>query len=294
MAELVLSKRDTSTGTLQYMSRETVETIIEKLSHTVDKKMFLHADWTAPPEYSEWLFSHLAEKGFETTACTHTIDALPFIKHMQGKVDIIELCLERKGKIEKKKGSAAIRTPKFFLIVDTISKDGSLYEDILETIPPSSLVTLGINWQSRLSGPSIFKEEDSSSWAATVMAIVEKLSAQKSSTELACGIKLCMFNRQQLGILPTKLIKWPLARCQTSFFFDINGNLQPCMRLSLPKNLSFNHLSDLQEVSKSFLEWLEPYSGHCLDAEDLNCRSHKVGCCSTGCIEHTVNEWQSS
>ena len=294
MAELVLSKRDASTAMLQYMPKKTVETIIERLSHTGDRLLSFHADWANPPEYVEWLFSLLKEKGFQTIACVQATDDVEIVKRLQEKVDTVEVCLERTNKFIDKEYLSQLQFPRLFLVVDTISEDALLYSDIIDAMPQSSRVTLGINWKNRLSGPSVFQEEDWSSWAATIVAIIEKLSAKRIGAELACGIKLCMFNRQQLGILPTKLIKWPLAACHTSFFFDADGNLQPCMRLSLPASLNFNYESDLREVSKSFLEWLEPYNGRCLDAEDLNCRSHKVGCCGTGCIEHTINEWQAS
>jgi hypothetical protein len=294
MAEIILNKREESTQVLQTLPQNMVESIISKIASLKIQQVFLHADWSQPPQYCQWLFNELRDKKIQTTVCTGSMTALASITAFIDTGMFIELGLERTGKTGSADNLSKTHGLKFFLAVDTISEDGSLYRDAVAQIPPSSKITLGINWRNRMSGPLPINEEDYSAWAATTVAVVGLLTAKKVMSEIGCGLKLCMFSRPQLGLLPTKLIEWPIAHCARSYFYDVDGSLRPCMRLTLPETMSFNYESAIAEVSSAFVKWLAPFSGHCMEADDLNCRSLKIGCCNTGCIEHAAKEWQSS
>jgi hypothetical protein len=292
MAEIVLNKKDASTPKIVSMDKDIIIAIISQIALMKLQNLSLHADWSKAPDYCPWLFAELKNKGIQTTVCTNSMPDLSSINSFLDGGTFIELNLSTHH-ISPVERNSKIRNLRFFLCVDSISQDASLYSEVVDNIPPSAKITLGINWQSRLSGPSAIAEKDYPAWSKTIIAIVEKLSAKKITTQFACGLKLCMFTNQQLGYLPTRLIEWPLSYCSRSLFFDVDGSLRPCMRLTPPDNLSFNHETTLTDASVAFVNWLAPYSGHCLDAEDLNCRSLKTGGCGTGCIEHTFSEWHS-
>jgi hypothetical protein len=73
----------------------------------------------------------------------------------------------------------------------------------------------------------------------------------------------------------------------------VDGTLTPCMRLEVPGHLRFNHETDIKRAEAAFSEWLGPFSGHCMEAEELECRSLKTGGCATGCPQHSMDEWKS-
>jgi hypothetical protein len=292
MAEIVINKRAKSTLDIVSMDREIVGAILSRIALVKLKKISLHADWSMPPEYCQWLFAELKDKGVQTTVCTDSITSLDTIKDLIDSGTFVELNIcDKNNTLEEK--TSYINKFYYFLCIDKISRDGSLYKKVIDNIPPHSRITLGINWQSRLSGPSPIAEEDYSAWSSTVIALLEQLSAKKITSELGCGIKLCMFSHEQLGYLPTRLLQWPIAYCSRSLFYDVDGSLRPCMRLNLPNHLSFNHQTDIPDVSRTLASWLEPYTGHCLDSEALNCRSLKTSACGSGCIEHSFAEWHS-
>ena len=292
MAEIVINKRDESTLDIVSMDREIVVAIVSRIALMKLKKVCVHADWSTPPDYCKWLFAELKNKGIQTIVCTNSITSLDTINNLIDSGTSVELSLCNKNNTRVEKTSNT-RKLYYFLCVDKISRDGTLYTEVVDRIPPESKITLGINWQSRLSGPSAIAEEDYPAWSDTVIALLEQLSAKKITSEFACGLKLCMFSHEQLGYLPTRLLQWPIAYCFRSFFYNVDGSLRPCMRLNLPNNLSYNHETDIADVSKTLAHWWKPYIGHCMDSEDLNCRSLKTCACGTGCLEHTLAEWHS-
>ncbi len=294
MAEIILSTRDESDQALRYMPREVVDSILEKIVPLKPQQILLHADWTEPPEYSDWLFSRLREHHIQATICIDSIESIPSIKKFNDESNFVELCLNRTNNGEPSENLNGVSGLKFFLPVNAISQDASLYDTALDRITSPCKMTLGINWQSRLSGPGPIPEDDYSAWADTIIALVDKLNAKKVQVEIACGLKLCMFTREQLGYLPTRLVNWPLAYCAHSFFFKVDGTLQPCMRLHSTEAHRFSHKSDINSAAEDFENWLTPYTGHCMDSEDLDCRSLKTRGCGTGCPEHTISEWLSS
>jgi hypothetical protein len=292
MAEIVINTRAEATLDIVSMDREIIVAILSRIALMKLRKISLHADWSVPPDYCRWLFEELKDKGIQTIVCTDSISSLDSIKDFLDSGTSVELSLCHGYQALTEKTSYS-RKLYYFLCVDKISRDGALYKEVIDLIPRESKITLGINWQSRLSGPSAIAEEDYRAWSDTTMALLEQLSAKKITSELGCGIKLCMFSHEQLGYLPTRLLQWPIAYCSRSLFYDVDGSLRPCMRLKLPSHLTFNHQTDIPDVSRALANWLEPYVGHCLDSEDLNCRSLKTCACGAGCVEHSFAEWHS-
>lgn len=294
MAEIVLSIKNDSGNDPVCMAKETVESIFTNIFENKRLLLTLHGDWAHPPVYSEWLFNTIKDRRIQTKLCTDSIESLDSIKHLLSDQIHIELSLLKDDPIPPQTGWSEISNISFFLPIDTPSPDGSLYDHILDQIPEKRKVILGINWKDRLSGPAPTPADDYSIWSDTVIALVDKLSQKKIKAEFACGLKLCMFSRDQLGHLPKKLLVWPIAYCARSFFYTLEGNLQPCMRLTLPEGMSLSSDSNLQKAAEVLEKWLLPYGGSCYETDDFDCLCLKAGSCETGCLQHSIGEWQSS
>lgn len=294
MADIVLNKRDASTGKLQCIEQGVIESVLRRLVEMKVKRINLHADWSEPPVFIGWLLEQLHVNNVHVTVCSNSLQEAANVDQFFRPEMIKELCLFRDDSAAVDEDFTRVDGLRFFLPVDTMSPDCSDYLKVIERIPPLTNITLGINWKTRISGPLPMPEADYGAWADTVFTLFDLLSKKKITATIDCGLKLCIFTRKQLGQLPNKLVKWPIARCTHSYFYDVDGSLRPCMRLNLPKHLNFNHETNLREATIAFVEWLSPFTGHCMEADDLNCRCLKTNACSIGCLEHSASEWHSS
>lgn len=294
MAEIVLNRKDNSGQNPIWMTKETLESILKNLLDEKYLSLTLHGDWSNPPEYSERLFRTLIDRKVPTKLSTESFEGLKPIEHLINDNFHIELCLHRETSVPEKTTLAERKNISFFLPIDQPSPDGSLYEHIITKLPAGRKVIPGINWKNRLSGPEPIHEDDYNVWADTAIAILDQLTSQKIPADFACGLKLCMFSRKQLGHLPTKLVNWPIASCQRSrLFYTLEGNLQPCPRLTPPENMTLDSSTNLLRAGEIFDKWLMPYSSSCYESDTFDCRSLKVGSCQVGCVQHTIEEWQS-
>ncbi len=294
MADIVLNRKDASGGKLQCMERAVLESVLQRLIEMKVQKVNLHAEWSEPPAFLGWLLEELHANNIFVTVCSNSLQDTSRIDQYIRPDMLKEFCLFRGEAAASDEDFTKVDGVKFFLPVDIISQDCSEYLKVIDRIPPYTEIMLGINWKTRLSGPLAMEETDHSAWADTIFALLDILSKKNIQSTIGCGVMSCIFTRQQLGQLPNRLLKWPIANCSQSYFYDFDGSLTPCMRLDLPEHLTFNQDTSLKDATIAFVEWLAPFTGHCMESDDFNCRSLKTKACNTGCIEHARSEWHSS
>ncbi len=295
MAEIVLNRYDASSGDLLTLPKEKLAAILDQLGPTSMDRLRLHCDWANPPEYIDWLFKELKRLGSVPTLVAKSLHELGAVKKYLNNTTVVEIFLLKGQEIEEIKEEDITFHLSYFIAIDAISQDGSLYHGLLSQIEdrPFSKTTLGVNWTSPVSGPLPMDEEDHGVWADTVISVIESLSKKKITSEFACGLKLCIFSREQLGHLPTRKVNWPIAVCSRNYFYDVDGTLSPCMLLQHSVEKKYTPSDNIMDVTEDFLEWLSPYLGHCLEAETLDCLCLKARSCQTGCLAHTIDEFKS-
>jgi hypothetical protein len=164
----------------------------------------------------------------------------------------------------------------------------------MKLYPRPQKIRIGVGWAHRLSGPAPIPKDHHPLWAESLLSLINEISAKPMKIEFACGLKLCLFSRLQLGDLASKSITWPIATCPKRFLFTPDGNMALCFRLRIPQTLHISNDSELAVVAKEIDKWSAPYSGLCSLSETLNCRSLRVKSCSSGCLEQSLSEWSSS
>lgn len=293
MAEIVLSVKGDSEREPACMAQETLESILANLAEEKHSALSLHCDWSNPPHYYGWLIDLIKKRQFPTRLFLDSFESFDLVKDLVSDRVHVEIALSVDDTIPEEIDWSNYQNISFFLPLTSPSPGGLHYKQIIDQLPAERKVNLGVNWKNRLSGPSALSEKDYPAWSETIISLIDMLSKKKVMTDFACGLKLCMLNRQQLGQLPKKLVILPISICPKSFFYTVDGTLQPCMRLELPKEIALPKAAKISQASALFDAWLMPYGGSCYETDNFDCRSLKVGSCQTGCIQHSIEEWQS-
>lgn len=294
MTDLILSVPRYVSDAGKMMDLELFKRNLKVIDSVKRNTLYLHGDWSVGADILKPYLDAVERTNLNVTYCVEASE--PF--------EGLAALLSPKAKIEISIGETALgnsfeslskyENVSFFLPLknpDT-AVEKSL-EQVLELYAKPGRIGLGVGWSDRLSGPEPIADEKQDGFAEYLVSLVRSISKKSIKMTFYCGLKLCMFNKLQLGDLAARNITWPIATCPRPFLFTTNGDIRPCVRLPLPDSIDMTGITDLDETADAVNQWLTPFLGLCYDSETFNCRSLKVNSCSTGCLEHSLAGWQS-
>jgi hypothetical protein len=293
MTEIILSTPEYLNAPFARMEHDTLQSIFNKITTRKHVQVYCHALWSQPVDSLGWLVAESKKMGVSLTLCLNSSDTLENIHALVTQDVAVEVSLQPDSSLSCLSELADFKKVSFFLPLSGPDPNPAILSAALQLYPNPVKIRLGVGWSHRLSGPAPITEQHHQLWAASLIPLIDEIAARSLKIEFACGLKLCLFNRLQLGDLVTKNITWPISTCPKPFLFYPDGKLEPCFRLHLPQAVNISDIAKLSEVVEEMDKWLSPYSGLCYHSETFDCRSLRVKSCSTGCLEHSLGEWSS-
>ncbi len=292
--ELILNTPDYMDAPFEVMSLDSLQRIVEKLPADQKIPIYCHASSQQSVDSFKWLVSESKKRGLPLTLCLSSSDTDLPIWDFLPKDFPIEVSLAQGKNHPLLHELADFETVFFFLPLENQDASCENLNKALEVYQKPLKIRFGIGWKHRLSGPAYIPTEQYQVWADEIVKLIKRISPTAIKMEFACGLKLCLFNRLQLGDLAAQPLIWPIATCQKPMVFFPDGSLRPCFRLNLPALPTITEKSNFIDIVKEFDKWSTPFSGMCYQSETFSCRSLLVSCCSTGCLEHNLSEWFSA
>lgn len=293
MAEIILSTPEYLDVPFVSMEHATVQNIFQKITVRKHARIYCHARWSQPVASLPWLLEESKKVGVAFTLCLHCSDSLKNIQEVVTKDTPLEVSLQPGADLKCLRELDGFDKVIFFLPLAQPESHAKLLADALAIYPNPLKIQLAVGWKHRLSGPAPIAEEDHQRWADSLLSLIEGINLRSTKIEFACGLKLCLFNRMQLGALVTKSLTWPIATCPIPLYFSTEGTVEPCYRLRFPKKYNILEMENLAAMADEIARWTTPYSGLCYQSDTLDCRSLRAKSCCTGCLEHSLGEWSS-
>jgi hypothetical protein len=293
MTEIILSTPGYLNTPFERMDLDTLQSIVKKIGNRKHGHIYCHALWSEPVDTLEWLVSESKKMGFSVTLCLSSSDTVKHIRAFLSEDISIEVSLLPESDCACLAELTEFKKVGFFLPLERPNPNPASLQTAMKIYPTPLKIRLGVGWIHRLSGPSPIPQEHHQLWAESLMSLITEISIQPTRIEFACGLKLCLFNRSQLGNLALKSMSWPIATCPKTFLFTPDGKLKLCFRLQLPNTIHYSNKSELPEVIKEIDKWSAPYSGLCYQSDTFDCRTLRVKSCGTGCLEHSLGGWSS-
>jgi len=294
MSDLLLSNPRYLAVEENITTLQTLQRNLEIISSVKKNRISVHAEWSVAEKKLQPLLAAIADVKLSKIYCVDSEDLLDSLLQVVPEESFFEVSLRAGSSLTALQQLKKRKNVSFFLPLEayTDAAAGTISQ-ALEIYPEPLKIEIGVGWRHRLSGPLPIPQEEHEAWAEHVLSLVQSLAQKSRKLSFACGLKLCMFSRLQLGELAVKNVTWPIAFCPRPFLFKENGDIRPCVRLPLPDGLAEEDIRNLDKTADSVSQWLSPYLGFCYDAETLHCRSLNVKSCSTGCLEHSLEGWQS-
>ena len=293
MTEIILSTPGYLNAPFEKMELDTLRNILKKIITRKNAHLYCHARWSQSVDSLEWLVAESKKSGFSLTLCLTASDTLEHLRTLLSEDFAIEVSLLPGSNLHCLSDLADFQKISFFVPLERPDAFPAILKAALKIYPNPKKIRLGVGWTHRLSGPTQITKDHHQVWAESLISLIDEISFQPMKIEFACGLKLCLFNRLQLGDLASKSMTWPIATCPKSFIFNPDGNMALCFRLRIPQSINISHESEFSEIMKEIDKWSSPYSGLCYLSETFDCRSLRVKSCSTGCLEHNLSEWSS-
>lgn len=294
MTEIILSTPGYLNAPFEKMGLDALRNILKKISIRKHTHVYCHAHWSQPVDTLEWLVSESKKMGLSLTLCLSSSDTIEHLQALLSEDFAIEVSLLPGSNPHCLSELVNFQKISFFLPLERPDAYPARLRTAMKIYPNPKKIRLGIGWKHRLSGPAQITKDHHPLWAESLISLIDEISLQPMKIEFACGLKLCLFNRLQLGDLASKSITWPIATCPKRFIFTPDGKMALCFRLRIPLPVHTSSESELAVIAKEIDKWSAPYSGLCYHSETLDCRSLRVKSCSTGCLEHSLSEWSSS
>lgn len=293
MTEIILSTPGYLNAPFEKMELDTLRNILKKIITRKHAHVYCHARLSQPVDSLEWLVSESKKLGFSLTLCLTSSDTVEHLPTLLSEDFAIEVSLQPGSNLHCLSELVDFQKISFFLPLESPDPYPASLRAALKIYPNPKKIRLGVGWAHRLSGPAQIAKEHHSLWAESLISLIDEISLQPVKIEFACGLKLCLFNRIQLGDLASKSMTWPIATCPKTFIFNPDGKMALCFRLRIPQSINISNESEFSEVTKEIDKWSSPYSGLCYLSETFDCRSLRVKSCGTGCLEHSLSEWSS-
>lgn len=299
MTDFIISTPAYLDSSKQAMQEETLQVCFEKLAGNKHSEVYCHGDWAASTSLLKSVITKIEGAVSGVLFCLHKKDDPKSVVAILPEDIKLEVALDDLGSNTCLEALQGRKNVGFFVPLKSPGEGKEIIQDALSVYSNPNRIRLGVGWQNRLSGPSQITEEDYEKWATSIVDLVELIThhseeiGEHIKIEFGCGLKLCMFEKEQLGEMAQRSLKWPIATCPRPFLVREDGELKPCVRLGMPDSVRLDDETNLNNEFERLGKWLSPYTGHCSDAETLYCRCLKVHSCVTGCLEHRLNEWDS-
>jgi len=293
MTEIILSTPEYLNTPYEKMGFDTLQNIIKKAITRKHAHVYCHARLAHLDNSFEWLVKESKGRGFSLTLCLNTTEPMEQLSPIFSEDFSIEISLIPGSNLQSFSRLAEFEKVSFFLPLEKPTPYSEILHSALQIFPHPMKIRLGVGWAHRLSGPTRIFKDHHQLWAESLISLVGQISSQQVKIEIACGLKLCLFNRLQLGDLASKSIIWPIATCPKTFIFHPDGKMAICFRLDIPHAITRSHDKEFSQVGEEISRWSAPYSGLCDLSETLDCRSLRVKSCTAGCLEHILSEWSS-
>jgi len=256
-----------------------------------------HGDWTRTLELFKWFAIEAKERGIQLVASVDSEEGLKCLLPLLSSDVRVEVLLQETEILLDSITLQDVSQLSLFLPLARPEAHPQLLNHALEKLSTVENVRIGVGWKNRMSGPLPIDSEEHEAWADAVLQIVASITKYSLRTgnvvriEFSCGLKQCLFSTRQLGMLVEQNIVWPIATCPRKFVLFPGGNIQPCMRLEMDEQENVSSLAGFSDLTEKVDAWVAPYLGFCYQSEELNCRSLGVRSCSTGCVQHSMEEW---
>ena len=174
----------------------------------------------------------------------------------------------------------------------TVTEPQIEYDFLLDTIEKFNLrkhIRVGVA-QPIVGHDNSFLDPDQYKAAGT--AIVEMAKACEKKDVLIgfdCGMTLCMFSEDELGILMTRSEGFK-SDCGPIIDIGVNLEVWSCFPLS---GVLVSHLDDFENrdaIEKAYIQALAPYRSLGCRTQCLSCKYKKREQCFGGCLVHTINQ----
>jgi len=130
--------------------------------------------------------------------------------------------------------------------------------------------------------------EDYRQTGKVIIEMVKRCVEEDILVGFDCGLTLCMFNEEEIGIL-MKCSEGFAVRCQP--IIDVGPNLEVwhCFPLADVLITSLNGFANRNDLVKFYKELINPYKALGYIPECLGCKYLLRGQCTGGCLAHAMN-----
>ncbi len=181
-----------------------------------------------------------------------------------------------------------------FLPIPSADSDTHSLEECLDKLTGIGIkhACLGVGWSNHYDGPVIIDKSEYNIWAHKLLSISAMLTSRRILFSMACGLPLCLLSKDQLSLMTTMRVRWPIAICYNQeLTVGPKGETFLCPKTRHRFMMNLFEGGSLIGIRNTFNQIIMPFSGLCLKSANP-CRSLLTRACPGECLAYSLSQWQ--